>query len=147
MGLREEIQRKIDRKHDEIRDLELKVREAHAYVQAMMDMLKMLPREVPENPDLLLRPGTMLAGARDAIRKAGKPLHISMLLAALGKPDTRNNRAALGGSLSTYVRRRQIFTRPAPNTFGLLELEQVTAEEPPDSFGIDSPATDADVPS
>jgi hypothetical protein len=32
------------------------------------------------------------------------------------------NRSALSGSIAAYVRKGEIFTRPAPNTFGLLEL-------------------------
>ena len=56
-------------------------------------------------------------------KPSGKPLHISDLLVALGKETDHDNRAALSGSLSAYVRKHEIFTRPAPNTFGLVEFE------------------------
>jgi len=49
-------------------------------------------------------------------------MHITELLEAIGKPGDRMNRSALGGSIAAYVRKGEIFTRPAPNTFGLLEL-------------------------
>lgn len=41
------------------------------------------------------------------------------------------------GSLSCYVKRGEIFTRSAPNTFSLAELNQVgmPADEPPANFG------------
>jgi hypothetical protein len=78
-----------------------------------------------------LRPGTALAKAREAIKKAGHPLHVSEILKALGKPPDKKNRISLGGSLSGYVRKGEVFTRSAPNTFGLIELESkpVSPEE------------------
>ena len=45
---------------------------------------------------------------------------------------------SLASSLAAYVRRGEIFSRPAPNTFGLLELGHLggeEAEEPPSGFG------------
>jgi septal ring factor EnvC (AmiA/AmiB activator) len=142
MGLRGEFQKRIEKKQQEIRDLELKLKEANSYLQALLDSLKLLPRDSnATNVEQVLRPGTTLAKARDAIKKAGKPLHVSEILKILDKPIDKKNRVSLGGSLSGYVRRGEIFTRPAPNTFGLRELEESESEPaPPDdelppSFG------------
>jgi hypothetical protein len=52
----------------------------------------------------------------------GDPVHITTLLAEIGLEINRDTRASLAGSLAGYVRRGEIFTRPAPNTFGLIEL-------------------------
>ena len=143
MGIREEFERRIDRKQQEIRDLETKIREANAYLQALLDSMKWLPRE--ENPyggSQSLRPGTTLAKAQEAIKKAGRPMHVGDILKAIGKTSDKKNRVSLGGSLSGYVRRKEIFTRPAPNTFGLIEIETSTkgsvkaeAAQLPENFG------------
>ena len=143
MGVREEFQKRIDKKQQEIHDLETKIREANVYLQALLDSMKWLPRdESPHGGVQLLRPGTTLAKAQEAIKKAGHPMHVADILKAIGKPSDKKNRVSLGGSLSGYVRRREIFTRPAPNTFGLIEMESSTngsvkieGSELPEKFG------------
>ncbi len=153
MDVREEIQKRIGKKDEEIRECELKIREGKAYIQALSDTLRLLPKEpvAPPNPDLVLRPGTMMAKAREAIKKAGKPLHIVDILKALGRPVDRENRGSISGSLSAYVRKGETFTKVAPNTFGLVEMGSATAhqgmmsatddmDEPPESFGADDTA-------
>jgi|HubBroStandDraft_6_1064221.scaffolds.fasta_scaffold40958_4 hypothetical protein len=122
MGIREEIQKKLDKKEEEKWGLIEQVRACDIYISTLQDVIKMLPREAEPGKERSLRPGTAVSLARDAIRKAGKPLHIGELLVALGKPDAKKHRLALSGSLATYVRRGEIFTRPEPNTFGLLEF-------------------------
>lgn len=136
MNTRAQFQRLLDRKQQEIHDLEVQLEKAKAYMQAIQDSMKFLPKENGQN-QILLRPGSALAKAQDALRKAGKPLHISEILKALNeKPDKR---VSLSGSLSAYVRNGQIFTRPAPNTFGLIELNESVdvSEEIPEDFGDD----------
>lgn len=148
MGLRAEFQKRIDKKNQEIEALEEQVRDARVYVQAMEDMMRLLPREDVNGTHggESLKPGTAIAKARDAIRKAGRPLHISEILEALGRPVDKGNRAAIGGSIAAYVRRGEVFTRPAPNTFGVIDSDAgqpnvsrtlgVVSEPPPD-FGKD----------
>jgi predicted RNase H-like nuclease (RuvC/YqgF family) len=140
MSLKTQLERKIQSKTQEIADLEVKLREARAYIQGLQDVLRMLPRDGSEDRpvDQVLRAGSDMARAREAILRAGKALHISDIMKALGKD--KANKASLGGSLSNYVRKDEIFTRPAPNTFGLKELESETllTEEPPPGFGVDT---------
>lgn len=145
MGLREDIGKRIDKKRAEIAELESQVRLAREYMQALEDTLKLIPRGAAsgesESVEITLRAGTSLSKARDAIRKAGRPMHLTELLTAIGRGQTRNERAGLSGTLSAYVRRGEIFTRPAPNTFGLLELRDISDDElaiepdPPAGFG------------
>jgi hypothetical protein len=146
MDLRKELKRKIERKQLEIqqwqaesRELEMKVREAAAYVSGLEETLKLLPRENPsEAASTALRADSAVAKAREAILKAGKPLHINDILKALGKAVNHDSKASLGGSIGAYARKRQVFTRPAPNTFGLIEFQQESKAEdelPPD-FGV-----------
>ena len=149
MALRDDIQKRIDRKRAEMAELEAEIRDAKIYVQALEDTLKMLPREergegVERSPAPNIRTGSKVDKARQAILKAGQPLHVSQLLSAIGRPNNTGNRAALAGSLSAYARREEIFTRPAPNTFGLLELAESVSKNiaPPPNFGIDEKNND-----
>lgn len=142
MGLREDLTRRIERKKAEIAELETQVRLAREYLQALEDTFRLVPKDASSSvdPAATLRPGTALAKARDAIRKAGRPLHINELLNAIGKGTSRNERAGLSGTLAAYVRRGEIFTRPAPNTFGLAEIKTTVQADnsepvPPAGFG------------
>lgn len=140
MSEREIIRDRLRKKEQEIQSLEERLRTARIYVAALHDILKVVDRgSGSPNPETVLRPGSSVSQARDVILAAGKPVHISDLLEALGKAGTREGRASLTSSLAAYVRREDIFTRPAPNTFGLIELghsEPVAEEpEPPKGFG------------
>lgn len=143
MGIREEFQKRIERKEQEIKELESQIKEANSYLQALLDSMKWLPRDEGDLAGAqTLRPGTTLAKAQEAIRKSGRPMHVADILKAIGKPTDKKNRVSLGGSLSGYVRRREIFTRPAPNTFGLIEKnkssngsQEVEGSDLPENFG------------
>jgi hypothetical protein len=141
MNERRKIEEKLRKKEEEIQELEAKIRDARTYMQALQDVLKILPRSpVKVGNGGALRPGSSMSHVRDFILEKGQPAHVSELLEALGKEATREARASLSGSLAAYVRKGEIFTRPSPNTFGLIELghenepEEGYAEPPPD-FG------------
>jgi hypothetical protein len=125
MGLRDELQKRIDRKAEENAEYERKIRENNAYMQALQETIKLLPKEPPamaKSGDAALRKGSTVYNVREAIRKAGKPLHIKEILKALDKPIDRETRSSVSGTLGPYVREGKIFTRPEPNTFGLIEM-------------------------
>jgi hypothetical protein len=142
---RKKIEDRIRKKEAEIQELEMQAREGRVYVQALQDVLKMLPKEArdtesgSESASIALREGSLASQARDAILKLGRPVHVSELLAEIGKEDTRENKTSLSGTLAAYVRKREIFSRPAPNRFGLVELGHTHAPaevgHPPDDFG------------
>ena len=143
MNERRKIEERIKKKEQEIQDFEDKIREARIYIQALQDVLKIMPRDMEPSgrPEASLRPGSAVAKAREIILTRKHPVHVTQLLRELGMEVTRESRAGLSGSLSAYVRRREIFTRPAPNTFGLVELnhhgDRSTPGEPapPADFG------------
>ncbi|HEY4879931.1 MAG TPA: hypothetical protein VIH97_12465 [Candidatus Acidoferrales bacterium] len=137
MSIRQDFEKRIAKKQQEITELELQIRDARSYLQALQDSLRLIPRDGrdQESASSGLRPGTGLAKARDLILKAGKPLHINELLTAMGKPVDKKNRLSVIGSLSSYARKNEIFVRTAPNTFGLLEMEQATDVDLPETFG------------
>ena len=147
MNERRKIEERLRKKEEEIREFEAKIRDARVYVQALQDVLKILPRGSERNIRAgALRPGSGMAKVREFILEKGRPGHVTELLEALGRPATRGARASLSGSLAAYVRKGEIFTRPSPNTFGLIELGHENGDdagpdnEPPADFGEDEPA-------
>jgi hypothetical protein len=154
MSERSIIETKIKRKEMEIQTLEKKLGAARVYLLALRDILKAIEQEVDdERPDeTALRKGSSVAQAREVILRLGTPVHIDDLLEHLGKELTRQNKASLTGSLAAYVRRDEIFTRPSPNTYGLIELDHFISDrlpdEPPKSFGkiAPTPSLDDDIP-
>jgi hypothetical protein len=144
MSERKKIEDRLRKKEQEIISLEDKIKTAKVYVQALRDILKMLGSDVSEDneadAEATLRSGSAVDQARRVILDRGVPVHIDEILAALGKDATREAKASLTSSIAAYVRRDEIFTRPAPNTFGLVELGHVSsddnfASEPPPDFG------------
>ena len=137
---RRKIEARIKKKEQEIQQLEEKIesiraqllnlggeiREAEAALTAFQESLDFIPEGEGGTPKL--RAGTRLAKAREAIRAAGQPLHIMALLEAMGLEPSANNRASVAGSLSHYVRRGEIFTRPLANTFGLKDEAALGAD-------------------
>lgn len=137
MSMRQDFEKRIAKKQQEITELELQIRDARSYLQALQDSLRLIPRDgrEQESPGSSLRPGTGLSRARDVLLKVGKPLHINDLLEALGKPADKKNRLSVSGSLSSYARKNEIFIKTGPNTFGLRELEKQADTDLPETFG------------
>ena len=134
MSDRQKIQERLHKKETEIQALEEKLRGARTYAQALQDILKLIDDGSPKTSArssasavAVLRSGSAVDQARQAILDRGEPVHLSALLGALGKEKSRESSASLASSLAAYVRRGEIFTRPAPNTFGLIELGHTTA--------------------
>ena len=138
MGIKEKFEERIKKKEQEIQEYEAKIREARAYIQAIQDTIKFLPKEDVSgiSAEKTIRPGSTVAKTLAFLRKAGKPLYITDILKGIGKTTSKKDRISLSGSLGWYVRRNEVFTRPAPNTFGLKEMEEILKEEPPDDFGL-----------
>jgi hypothetical protein len=147
------IEEKIRRKTGEMQALEEKLKAAKVYIQALKDVLKAFDKVSSDEsmPDATLRTGSSVAQARDVILTKRHPVHIDELLTELGKEVTRESKASLTGSLAAYVRKGEIFTRPAPSTFGLVELGHFETREeeegPPKGFGSTVPSDlDEEIP-
>lgn len=140
MGLKAKFEDKIKKKEAEVAEYETKIREARAYLQALQDSMKLLPKESIDSNlggSGTLRPGSNTYKTYEYLKKTGKPAHINEILKILGKEVNSAEKVNLSSTLGTYVRKKEIFTRTAPNTFGLIELSG-SLEEPPDDFGIDN---------
>ncbi|MFZ0204823.1 MAG: hypothetical protein WAL59_01625 [Roseiarcus sp.] len=150
MDDREKIKDRLRKKEQEVQTLEDRLRTARTYMQALQDVLKLLDGEKSQEAapaaESVLRPGSSVYKAREAILKAGAPVHINSLTEAIGGDASRESRISLASSLAAYVRKSEIFTRPAPNTFGLVELGHQTVPDeeddgPPAGFGQMAPRT------
>lgn len=141
MSDRSVIESRIKRKESEIQSLEKKLNAAKIYLQALRDIQGAIANDVEKDGSsgTVLREGSAVALARDVILLLGAPVHIDGLITSLGKELSRETKASLTGSLAAYVRREEIFTRPAPNTYGLRELNHFELDQTPDelprSFG------------
>ena len=150
MDDRQKIQNRLRKKEQEVHALEERLRTARTYVQALQDVLKLLDGEKNNEAPVVatesvLRPGSSVHKARMAILTSAAPMHINALIEAIGGDSSREGRISLASSLAAYVRKGEIFTRPAPNTFGLLELGHKTIPDeddgPPVGFGQTVPQT------
>jgi hypothetical protein len=137
MGIRENVQKLIAKKLDENVVLEHQIMSNKAYIQGLQDSMKFLPRDGNGIAEYVLREGSALAKTRDVLRAAGTPLPIADILKALGKPQDKEHRTSLAGTLSGYTRDGKVFTKTAPNTFGLLEFRTIHSDdnEIPEDFG------------
>jgi hypothetical protein len=121
MQIQRELERRIERKRQEIAGLKQQLNTAETYLEALLDTVKLLPKE--GDKEVALRAGSDLARARDFIKTHGRPQHVADIIKGIGKEVNKANKISLSGSLGSYVRKGIIFTKPAPNTFSLIELE------------------------
>ena len=90
-----------------------------------------------------VRTGSQAERVIQVLGDTGRPLHIDEIMARLGVEATVSAKNSLAGVLSRYVRQEQIFSRPAPGTFGLREWE--TSESQPthiEEIAVPSAVTD-----
>jgi hypothetical protein len=123
MGYRQELEKKIEKKLTEITEMEHMIYESKAFVDGLREALKMCP---PEDGQLLpatLRAGSDMDKVRENLRLVGQPMHIDKIVATMGKPYSDSAKAGLAGSLSSYAKKRKVFTKTAPKTFGLIEFD------------------------
>jgi predicted ribosome quality control (RQC) complex YloA/Tae2 family protein len=152
MALQRELEKKIDKKNQEIaaleaeiRETETRIREARAFVQGLQEALRSVQKDaggvtlaIKTNP---FRAGSDMAKAEDYLRSTGKPAYITDILQGIGKEVNKTNTKSVAGAMNNYAREGRVFTRTAANTFFLLELQSSDDSETdlPDDFGIDEP--------
>jgi len=137
MTLRKKIEDKINKKEQEIQDFQTKINEAKAYIQALQETIRLLPKEdSEESAESKIRPTSAMGKTLALLKKTGHPMHLNEILKAIGKTTSKKDRVALSGSLGWYVRKGEVFMRSAPNTFGLIGMESDEEMVPPDDFGL-----------
>ena len=150
MAIRTELEKRIEKERQKITELQRQLDRAAAFAQGLQEAMKMLPKdrqvEVIKGKGFL-RPGSDMQKVQEILLRTGRPMHITEILPALGKPCTKTTVASICSSLSRYVRRGEIFKRVGPNQFYLVELESSPADSkdgidlPPD-FGKENPVDD-----
>lgn len=119
---RRKVEGKISAKEKDIQALEEQLAATKAELRGMMEVLKLLPRE--ENTveaKKQLRPGSLTEKTFKVLAKSGRHMYVDEILAAMKKAQNKKNRSSLASVLSQYSRKQEIFSKSAPNTFGLLE--------------------------
>jgi hypothetical protein len=146
MQVQREMERRIEKQKRVVADkeqqrsqIDAELNREKAYLDALLDTARWLPKTGDKEPTL--RIGSDLSKARDFLRAHGRPQHIVEILKGLGKEPNKSNRISLSGSLGGYARKGLIFTKPEPNTFGLIEFENVAEEQPDISFSPMPPVT------
>lgn len=122
-----ELLREIQKVKAEVLDLERQLSERKAFVAGLERAFKLQNKSSRDPNSDPLRPESQLFQVREVLRKAGEPRHIDEIIKALGK-DPKDTKVSLVGSLGQYIRRGAVFTRPAPNTFGLVEFDAAENE-------------------
>ena len=69
MHERRRVEERLKRKEQEIQALEAQIKDARVYIQALQDVLRLLPRDPDSEPgtETMLRPRSLVAQARAAI--------------------------------------------------------------------------------
>ncbi|MDQ2921162.1 MAG: hypothetical protein M3R52_06095 [Acidobacteriota bacterium] len=140
MGARTQIEKKIQAKTVETAELEARIKENNAYIQALQEVIRLLPKDESEGQgsEHNLRAGSAVARARELLLKSGKPLHITEILKGIGKENTKSQRLSVSGSLRNYARKGMIFRQDGGNTFSLVEFKSRNGggKTPPEGFGL-----------
>lgn len=122
------IERLISAKKAEILELQKRLAEAEAFVAGLEAAKRASQRAASmSNEPEQLRPGSLMFRAREAMQKAGKPLHVVEMLEIIGESTERKKRAAFAGSVASYARKGKFFKKVGPNTFCLLDEKEETA--------------------
>jgi hypothetical protein len=152
MSVRVDLEKRIEKEKQKVVELKDQLSKAESFMLGLQEALKMLPKEqgigsIEANG--LLRPGSDIQKVQDLLRKNKEPMYIVDILKGINKPNTKENRASVGGSLNRYARKEEIFKRVGPNQFSLLEFTDYNqAEDLPVDFGKsgESPIPKDDLP-
>src|SRR5947209_4024296 len=98
MAIPSELKKRLEKKQEELIELEGQVRETRAYIQALQDTIKMYPKEeqdIVQVPESNIRSGSLVAKARDVLKKKGTAMHVSDILKAIGQEDNKERRLSV----------------------------------------------------
>jgi hypothetical protein len=106
-------------KQAELVRLEAELAAGRAYLRFLVDRIDAAEQQRADEPECT----DPVIVIRRLIRQAGQPLYIDDILRGLDRPLNRDGREEIRNLLLSWVRREEIFTRPRPGVFGLVELE------------------------
>lgn len=106
-------------KQAELVRLEAELAAGRAYLHFLDERIEAAEQRCGEEPECT----DPVIVIRRLIREAGQPLYIDDILRGLDRPLNRDGREEIRQLLLSWVRREEIFTRPRPGVFGLVELD------------------------
>jgi hypothetical protein len=114
--------------HLQVAEIEASIAEARILVSAWEEIVSDLPSgsQARSEASRKIRPNSNVDLTLKILRQEMKPMHINEIMERLGIVPNKRNRSSLSGTLGPYVREEKVFTRPAPNTFGLKEWIEET---------------------
>lgn len=124
----EKAEAELSALHSEMSVIQDKINTQEAKLSGMREMMEFYPKDIPvaqkrPSSQTQLRPGSDMDKARIAIAAAGSSLHITKIMIAIGRDsEDKKARVSIGSSLQAYARDGKIFTKVAPNTFGLIDM-------------------------
>jgi hypothetical protein len=107
-------------KQAELVRLEAELAAGRAYLRFLTERIEAAEKRCGDGEPECTDPVIVI---RRLIREAGQPLYIDDILRGLDRPLNRDGREEIRQLLLSWVRREEIFTRPRPGVFGLVELE------------------------
>jgi len=143
MELKAKLQKQIDKKMAEIteRDSQISALQAendrdNAFIQGVQESIKAIPDELlctetkrRQSKSRAVKAGSSSEKALTALRELGKPTHINELAVKMGSSISQEAIKNIASSLRQSANNERIFTRPAPNTFGLIEWDDYDPDE------------------
>ncbi len=141
MDARQEIERRIERERQKLTDLRAQIERTESFILGMQEAVKLLPRVAQMSASgskRALRSGGSAQQALQLLRTGGKPMHISDILIAIGKENTRSARSSLASSLGRYSRQGKLFVNEGSNTFSA-KAESDPSGNLPEEFGMKDP--------
>jgi hypothetical protein len=123
-SLRLKLEDRIRRKEAEAAELRRQLAVVEENLRTQREFLVMIVRDsvapVSREP---FRRSSAIGKAYDVLKSRGQPMHISAIIEAMGRQDTKEFRRNLSQQLSAYFRRGEVFSRPATGVFGLRSWE------------------------
>src|SRR6266511_1863859 len=118
------LESEVEHYEDRIADCRDKISSLDATVQELQSLYTLIPSEADiSGPQPAFRQNSEGWLVHELLRDVGKPMYVDEILEKLEREINTDTRGSLAGQLGGYVRKGQVFTRPAPNTFGLREWE------------------------
>jgi hypothetical protein len=143
MGIKEDIEKRIEKERQKISDLRSQIELAESFVQGLQEALRLIPRSDSTKHTQIgfyFRSGDTKQ-AYEELKKSGKPMRIDEILRAIGKSDNRQNRASMASSLHRAAKKSGIIKKVGANTFAVSDMVIGINEEEsvslPDNFGSD----------
>lgn len=145
LTMRKDIEKRLKKKVTEKKEIAVRIAGLNAenlavdaVIAELESILRMMPKDMDSDDDSKdLRDGTEVYLAREVLQTEQKPLHVSVLVEKMGFESTAKRKHSIASQLASYVRRGEVFTRPAPNTFGLFDYGPVPLR-PEDAAGYEN---------